>query len=91
MAENAPLATDRFEQALAGAAVALLALVSVALLRGRADWARMSPVLAAHLVTVLVPLGLTPFQLLRPRGDRWHRVGGWIWATACCACSSTRR
>lgn len=80
---QAPLpAADRLEQALAGASAALLAVVAVALLRGRAEWARMPPSVAAHLVTVLVPLGLTPFQLLRPRGDGWHRLGGWIWATA---------
>lgn len=80
MAARAPHAADRFEQWLAIAAVALFAVVCVALLRGRAEWGRMTPVVAAHLLIVLVPLALTPFQLLRPRGDRWHRVGGWIWA-----------
>ena len=42
----------------------------------------MSPVIWAHLATVMLPLGLTPVQLLRRRGDAAHRTLGWIWAVS---------
>jgi uncharacterized membrane protein len=74
------LRPDLYEKTLAAAAIILFLLVFTALLRGRGSWAEMSPVIWAHLATVMLPLGLTPVQLLRRRGDAAHRTLGWIWA-----------
>jgi len=34
-----------------------------------------------HLAVILIVAGLTPVMMLRRRGDRSHRVLGWIWCT----------
>jgi uncharacterized membrane protein len=74
------LRPDVYEKVLAAAAIALLLLVSVALIRGRAAWAEIGPLIWLHLATVMTPLAITPVQLLRRRGDGAHRVLGWIWS-----------
>jgi uncharacterized membrane protein len=74
------LQADRYEKFLAGGAIVLLLLVAVALVRGHADLARIPPVIAAHLALVVVPLVLTPIQLLRRRAGTAHRWLGWTWA-----------
>jgi uncharacterized membrane protein len=71
---------DLYEKILAVAAVALFLLVSLALLRGRSAWAEPDPLIWLHLATVMLPLAITPVQLLRRRGDPAHRMLGWIWA-----------
>jgi uncharacterized membrane protein len=76
---TAPDMLDRF---LALAAVALLAAVLAALWKGQAEWARVPALVWAHLATILVALVLTPVMLLRRRGDRPHRLLGWVWAVA---------
>lgn len=73
-------APDGYERVLAGAAALLFAAVATALVRGRAEWSDASPIVWLHLATVMTPLALTPVQLLRRRGDRLHRLVGWIWA-----------
>lgn len=73
-------AADRYERGLAIGAILLLVAVLVALVRGRAHWAAVPLPVWLHLATVVVALGLTPVMLLRPRGDRIHRLLGWIWA-----------
>jgi len=75
-------APDTFDRILAAAAFGLLVIVLAALLRGQAEWNRVPPVIWAHLVTILIGLALTPVMLLRRRGDRDHRVLGWVWAVA---------
>lgn len=75
-----PYAPDLFERVLAYGAMLLIVLVTVALFKGRAEWDRADPLVWVHLGTVMTPLILTPVQLLRRRGDHWHRVLGWIWA-----------
>jgi uncharacterized membrane protein len=77
-----PLAPQAFDRILAAAAVLLLAAVLAALTRGYGEWSRVPGVVWAHIATILVALGLTPLMLLRRRGDRPHRVLGWVWATA---------
>jgi uncharacterized membrane protein len=77
-----PWAPEAFDKLLAGAAAILLAAVLAALVRGYAEWDRVPAVVWAHILTILVALGLTPFMLLRKRGDRPHRLLGWIWASA---------
>jgi uncharacterized membrane protein len=74
------LQPDLFEKLLAAAAIALLALVSTAILRGRHAWAELGPNVWVHLALVVIPLAITPIQLLRRRGDIPHRTLGWIWA-----------
>lgn len=76
------LAPDALERALAYAAVLLACVVFAAVLRGMAEWGRVSPVVWLHLSTVLFALILTPVMLLRPRGDLLHRQLGWIWSAA---------
>lgn len=75
-------APDMVDRILAAAAVGLLVIVLAALFRGQAEWSRVPPVVWAHLATILVALVLTPVMLLRRRGDRNHRVLGWVWAAA---------
>lgn len=75
-------APDRYEKLLAGAALLLLAAVLAALARGHAHWAALPGIVWAHLATIMVALVLTPFMLLRPRGDRLHRRIGKLWVAA---------
>jgi uncharacterized membrane protein len=75
-------APDTVDRILAAAAFGLLVIVLAALFRGQAEWNRVPPVIWAHLATILVALVLTPVMLLRRRGDRRHRVLGWVWAAA---------
>lgn len=77
-----PYAPDRFEQVLAVGAMLMLAAVLLALVRGHAEWGTVPPVIWAHLATIIVALGLTPVMLLRPRGDKRHRMLGWTWASS---------
>ena len=77
-----PWAADTYEKALAVGALLLLAAVLTAILRGQAQWALVPGIVWAHILTILVALVLTPVILLTPRGDRRHRVLGWIWAAA---------
>ena len=76
------LGPDAFEKFLAAAAVVLFILVSIALLRGHDAWLEVRPLLWLHLASVMLPLAITPVQLLRRRGDGVHRTLGWIWASA---------
>ena len=71
---------DRFERILAAASLMLLACVVTALVRGSDEWARVPSFVWAHLLTIIVALGLTPVMLVRRRGDRMHRQLGWLWA-----------
>jgi uncharacterized membrane protein len=81
-AKRHPWAPEAFDRILAVAATILLAAVLAALARGSAEWGRVPAVVWAHIATILVALVLTPFMLLRRRGDRPHRVLGWVWASA---------
>jgi uncharacterized membrane protein len=74
------LQPDRYEKILAAAAVVLFILVSIALLRGRDAWVDLGLLIWLHLASVMLPLAITPVQLLRRRGDGAHRLLGWIWA-----------
>ncbi len=76
------LAPDRFERVLAGASALLLVAIVVAVARGQADWARIPWQVWPHLATITLAVGLTPVMLLRRRGDRRHRLIGWIWVSA---------
>ena len=73
------LAPDRYERILTGAAIVLLTAVAAALWRGRAEWGEVPPIVWFHIATIVGALALTPVMLLRRRGDRLHRLLGWIW------------
>lgn len=77
-----PLAPDAYERVLAIGSIVLLACVVVALAKGRAEWARVPWQVWPHLGTVVLALALTPFLLLRRRGDRQHRIVGTVWVAA---------
>ncbi|MFM5895711.1 MAG: DUF2306 domain-containing protein [Novosphingobium sp.] len=76
------LRPDRFDRALALGAMVLLACVVIAVIKGQADWARVPTVIWAHLGTIVLAVGLTPVMLLRRRGDRRHRMLGYVWVAA---------
>jgi uncharacterized membrane protein len=80
MMRTNPLAPDLYERFLAFAALALLVAVVAAVVRGYPAWGTIKPLTWAHLLTMAAALVLTPVMLLRPRGDRGHRVIGWLWA-----------
>ena len=70
------------DRLLALVAAVLLGFVIAALLRGMADWPRLPLVLWLHLATIMLALALTPVMLLRRKGDRRHRVLGYVWVAA---------
>lgn len=76
------LASDAYERVLAIGSIVLFACVVVALAKGRAEWARVPWQVWPHLGTVVLALALTPFLLLRRRGDRQHRIAGTVWVAA---------
>lgn len=77
-----PWTADGYEKVLAAGAIVLLAVVLVALARGRAHWGAVPGVVWAHLATIVVALVLTPVMLLRGRGDARHRLLGKVWVAA---------
>lgn len=76
------LAPTPFERVLGGCAAILLVSVFAAIVRGRAHWSQASPLIWAHLATMVVALVLTPPMLWRRRGDRLHRRLGWVWVVS---------
>lgn len=83
MADSSPsLAPELTDRILAGAAILLLAAVTVALLRGSSAWADLPLFIWAHIATIYIAVALTPVMLLRRRGDPLHRQLGWAWMTA---------
>ncbi|HEX4694282.1 hypothetical protein [Sphingomonas sp.] len=76
------IAPDAYERALAVAASGLLAIVLLALVKGRTQWSAVPGIVWAHLGTILIALALTPYMLLRPRGTNTHRLLGKIWVAA---------
>lgn len=76
------LAPQLGDRLLAGASLAMLTVATFALSRAGVRWQAEPLAVWVHLGTVGIALGLTPVMLLRQRGDRLHRLLGWIWASA---------
>ena len=76
------LHADAYEKLLAIGAIALFVTILVALAKGYAQWTAVPAVIWGHVATVLVALALTPPMLLRPRGDKTHRLVGKVWVAA---------
>ncbi len=70
------------DRALALLSLMLLAIVVVAVARGYAEWGRIPWQVWPHLATMCLALALTPVMLLRRKGDRRHRVIGYVWVAA---------
>lgn len=74
--------SDIYERALAIATGALFVVAAIAVGKGHGDWGRVPPLIWLHLGTIGLALALTPVLLLRRRGDHFHRVLGWVWASS---------
>lgn len=73
---------DLFDRALGVGALAMLAAVVAAVLRGTADWHAISWQIWGHLATIVPALALLPAVLWRRRGDGRHRLLGYVWVSA---------
>ncbi|WP_114520967.1 DUF2306 domain-containing protein [Altererythrobacter sp. ZODW24] len=73
------LAPSKLDYTLGVLALAILAAALIALFRGMDEWHQLPPRLWFHIVTVTVATALTPIMLWRRRGDKSHRVLGYIW------------
>jgi len=76
------IAPDTYERVLAIGAGILLAAVLAAIARGHASWGQVPALVWAHIATIVVALALTPVMMVRPRGDRPHRLLGRVWLAA---------
>lgn len=84
-------AFDRWlpNEALAAASLLLLTAAVTAVLRGRAEWQTVPPLVWLHLGAILAATALTPLMLLRRKGDRRHRRLGYVWSAAMLATAIT--
>ncbi len=76
---------DRTERLIGAAAVALLLVVALALVRGAPLWHKLPAPVWAHLVAAVLALALTPAILWGRRGTTRHRVLGYLWVGAIAA------
>ncbi len=82
MQPNGIAGPDRTERFLGWAAIVLMLAILAAILRGRAEWHEIPPMVWVHLGTIGVALGLTPAVLWSRRGDARHRQKGYVWVAA---------
>ncbi|WP_336985503.1 DUF2306 domain-containing protein [Altererythrobacter aquiaggeris] len=73
------LAPTKLDYTLGVLALAILSAAVVALYRGMEEWHELEPRLWFHIITVMIATTLTPIMLWRRRGDKSHRVLGYIW------------
>lgn len=76
------LGPDRVEIVIGWAALALLGATLAAVARGSADWGQVVWTVWLHLAAIAVSLVLTPVILWNRRGDRRHRILGYVWVSA---------
>lgn len=72
---------DILERVCGVLALVLLGFIIVAVARGRDQWNLIPWQVWLHLITISAALAITPFMMLRRRGDRLHRMMGWVWAS----------
>lgn len=70
------------DRAIGWLALALLAVVIAAVVRGQPAWAKVPAAVWTHLLLAMLVLALTPVMLWRAKGSTSHRVLGWVWALA---------
>ncbi len=73
------LAPTKLDYTLGVLALTILAAALTALFRGLDEWHQLPPRLWFHIITVTLATALTPIMLWRKRGDKSHRVLGYIW------------
>ena len=67
---------------LSAGCIAMLSAMALAIWRGRDQLAQLDFTYPLHFGTLVMALAITPIMLLRAKGDRLHRVLGYIWITA---------
>lgn len=67
---------------LSAGCVGMLAAMALAIWRGRDQVALVPITYPIHFGTLAIALALTPMLLLRTKGDRLHRILGYMWITA---------
>ncbi|MEY2942039.1 MAG: hypothetical protein RLY97_53 [Pseudomonadota bacterium] len=72
---------DWLERVLGWGALAILAGLVAAVVRGAGHWGEAPWIVWAHMATIAPALALTPVMLWRRRGDARHRLMGWIWVS----------
>ncbi len=80
--EGTAIEVTSIDKLLAAAAAILLAAALTAIAKGYGGWAEIPVNIWLHLSTILVATALTPVMLLRRRGDRLHRLLGYVWVAA---------
>lgn len=73
---------QKLDYILALGTLGMLGAMGTALIRGQSEWGLLPWPMWVHIVTLAVALVLTPVMLVRPRGDRPHRVLGYVWLSA---------
>jgi len=68
------------DRLLGALALAMLAAVIAAVIRGQPEWARVPWAVWVHLSALGLVLALTPVQLWARKGTQPHRLGGYLWA-----------
>ncbi|MFC4292750.1 DUF2306 domain-containing protein [Sphingorhabdus arenilitoris] len=76
------LKPDAIEKGMAGLSILLILAAGTALAKGYNQWHSLPWQVWAHLGTILTALLITPVMMLRKRGDKLHRILGWIWSVA---------
>lgn len=67
---------------LSAGCVAMLGAMALAIWRGREQLALVPVTYPIHFGTLAIALAITPVMLLRAKGDRMHRISGYIWVAA---------
>ncbi|ANU06975.1 DUF2306 domain-containing protein [Paraurantiacibacter namhicola] len=67
---------------LSAACLAMLGAMALAIWRGQDQLAQLPLTYPLHFGTLAIALALTPVLLLRAKGDKAHRVMGYVWIAA---------
>ena len=70
------------DYALAAGCIAMLGAMILAIWRGREQFGLLPVTYPIHFGTIAIALALTPVLLLRGKGDKLHRILGYVWIAA---------